>query len=332
MHLAGVGYADVASVRGGMQAWIADAQSPCPAAFAGLRKADGRTEPLAARPMSLFEQWAAVVIGFVIKPFYMALALATAIVIRRRRRPELVALRWGLLAFFAGEAFCAVNYLVFGDSSYLSEFLHAYGMALSFGFAAWAAFEGTDRWLIRYSGLKERCAALPLCRQCIKYADVPCGLKRLFHFMIPASIVMAFLPLTAGLSAASYNTEILGTFDNYSHPVIHQVYEIRLLPVAAIVLLAGALAVLLPRGESSVAWSKLLFSAGAGALGFSLLRLAIYAPFEQRQVWYTFWEEITELLFICGVAAILWIFRRGLLAGDEAAAAAQDAASDPPQP
>ena len=59
--------------------------------------------------------------------------------------------------------------------------------------------------------------------------------------------------------------------------------------------------------------SKLLFAAGMGPLGFSLLRFFLFASFKNNQVWFEFWEEATELLFIAGVGIALWIFRDGLL-------------------
>ena len=159
------------------------------------------------------------------------------------------------------------------------------------------------------------CAALPLCRQCIKHAEAPCGLRRMFYLLIPATMTLAFMPLTADFSADSYNTTILGTLYNYSHAVLYQVYEIRLLPVAALALMAASFAVLLLKKREPVAWSKFLFAAGMGPLGFSLMRLFIYAPYHANQVWFAFWEEITELLFVVGVAVILWLFRKGLFAG-----------------
>jgi hypothetical protein len=127
-------------------------------------------------------------------------------------------------------------------------------------------------------------------------------------------MVMAFMPLTAGFSADSYNTTILGTYYNYSHPIVYQIYEIRLLPVLALMLMAVSLAVLLLKKREPVAWSKFFFAAAMGPLGFSLLRLFIYTPYHENQVWFAFWEEITELLFVVGVAAVLWLFRKGLFA------------------
>ncbi|MCX5670009.1 MAG: rhodanese-like domain-containing protein [Planctomycetota bacterium] len=316
-HLWRLGICDVRSVRGGMQAYVAATpRADCPLSLI----AGGAGSPAAPVSVAVYrdspphEQWASVLTGFGVKPFYMVLALVLAAVLWRSRRTELVALRWGLVFFFIGEAFCAANYLAFHDDSYLSEYLHSFGMVLCFGFTTWAAFEGMDRWLIRYSDAAKTCAALPLCRQCIKHADVPCGLRRMFYLLIPATMVLACMPLTADFSADSYNTTILGTYYNYSHPIVYQVYEIRLLPVLALVLMAVSLAVLLLKKHEPVAWSKLFFAAAMGPLGFSLMRLFIYAPYHTNQVWFAFWEEITELLFVSGVAVVLWLFRKGLFA------------------
>jgi hypothetical protein len=54
------------------------------------------------------------------------------------------------------------------------------------------------------------------------------------------------------------------------------------------------------------------FSAGAGALGLSFCRLVLLHLYPNNLVWHA-WEEITELLFILGVALVLWIFRESLL-------------------
>ena len=36
------------------------------------------------------------------------------------------------------------NYLIFNDNSYLSEYLHSYGMVVGFGFTLYAIIEGLD--------------------------------------------------------------------------------------------------------------------------------------------------------------------------------------------
>ena len=245
---------------------------------------------------------------------YMALALVLVGILWRQRAPELVALRWAFIFFYGGEAFCAGNYFFFNDQSYLFEYLHSFGMVLSFAFVTFAVFEGLDNRIIKYSDLDQKCAALGLCRSCIKYTDAPCGLKRLFLFLALAGIVLAFIPLTAEPYMVSFNTQILGAIYNYSHPMIHQLYEIRWCPWFAVLLFAITFIILLFRRDDPVTPAKLCFAAATGYLGFSFFRLFLYAPYHDDFVWFVFWEEITEMVFVLGALFVLWAFRHGLFA------------------
>jgi hypothetical protein len=40
--------------------------------------------------------------------------------------------------------------------------------------------------------------------------------------------------------------------------------------------------------------------------------MVLGGAYDQNRVWYLFWEETTELVFIAGVGIALWIFRRTL--------------------
>ena len=275
------------------------------------------------------EQWTAVLTGFVVKPIYTLAALVLAVVLWRQRSPDLVALRWAMLCFFVGENFCAANYLVYGEQSVLFEYLHCYGMVLCFGLTVFALLEGFDRRLLKLSDTDARCAALGLCHRCIKQrsagvppaesgerrapADVPCGLQRVFQFLIPAAVIVSLAPLCAEVVPVSYNTTICGDFYNYSHAAVHQIFEIRYLPVAAAAFLTVSLALLRPKRRERLLWSKVFFAAGTGAAGFSFLRMILFHAYRDNLVWFAAWEEITELLFIAGVGAVLWIFREALL-------------------
>jgi hypothetical protein len=59
-------------------------------------------------------------------------------------------------------------------------------------------------------------------------------------------------------------------------------------------------------------WAKIAFAAGVGPLGFGMLRMVLGAAYDRNRVWYLFWEETTEFLFILGVCLVLVIFRHGL--------------------
>jgi rhodanese-related sulfurtransferase len=312
-RLRSLGVPDVENVQGGMQEWVAAAEKPCTLSLCRFRAKSGVVESLPSRSSPLLEQWAAVLTGFVVKPFYTILSLAIAVVLWRRRSPDLTALRWAMLSFFVGENCCATNYLIYADRSVLFEFLHSYGMVLCFALTTYALFEGIDGRILKLSDADGRCGALGLCQRCIKHADVPCGLRRMFQFLIPAMMIVALAPLSAALIPVSYNTTILGSYYNYSHPVVHLVFEERYLPLVAFVLLGISLAVLRQK-QDPMLWSKLFFAAGTGALGFSFLRMGLYHCYRDNLVWFATWEEITEVLFILGVALVLWTFRQALFA------------------
>lgn len=269
------------------------------------------TAELPFREAPRYEQWVAVISGFVIKPTYMLLSLVLVAVLWRSKSSDLAALRWAMIFFFLGEAFCAANYFMNNDSLF-ADFLHSYGMVLSFAFTTFAAAQAMDHRFFKYTNPKDRCAAIELCRSCTKYTSVPCGLKRSFLLFLPMLIIVALMPFTAALNTISYDTRILGTCYNYSHPIAHQLYEIRFAPAAAIVLLIIAIPFLAFAKNDSMLKSKVLFAAAVGSLGFGFFRWILLACYHDNLVWFECWEEISELLFIVGTLAILWLFRHGL--------------------
>lgn len=287
-------------------------EKPCTLGLCQLRARSGEVHGLPVRDSPLLEQWAAVATGFVVKPLYTAVSLLLVVLLWRQTSADLTALRWALICFFVGENFCTANYIVYADRSVAFEYLHSYGMVLCFGLVTYALLEGTDRRLLQLSDPESRCAALGLCRRCSKHSDVPCGLQRVFAVLIPAVMIVALAPLCAELVPVSYNTTILGSFYNYSHPVVHQVFEVRYLPAVAVVLLLVSLALLQLKKHENVLWSKVFFAAGVGAMGFSFLRLVLFHAFRDNLAWFGVWEEVTELLFVLGVGAVLCVFRESL--------------------
>ena len=294
---------EAVSVTGGMQAW--DAIPPGQAS--------------ATRRLSVVEQWLVVAIAFGVKPAYTLISLIMIIWLWRRQAPDLVALRWGLIAFWLGENACAINYMVFHGYSNFWEFLHNLGMAVCFSFVTYAVLEGVDRRLIKYSAAKDRCAALSLCRACIKYADVPCGLRRVFTMLIPATIAVALMPLTTVLKTGAFDTTILGSSVHYSETLADQLFEIRYCPYLAVLLLTASWLVLLFKRQEAVPLAKILFAAAMGPVGFGFMRLFLTAAYHENLVWYNAWEEITELLFVVAVAFILFVFRQSLFAQETTA-------------
>jgi rhodanese-related sulfurtransferase len=300
---------EATNIRDGMQGWIGYAWEPCVKRLKAVRATGGASGwPFRVSPYH--EQLALFVSGYIVKPFYMLLAFALIIVLARIRSADTIALAIGMAFFLAGEDACAVEYLFFKHGSHLYEFLHSYGMLVGFGFMTWGFMEMGDRRLISYSDPAKRCAAILWCRECIKYKPVPCGLRNLFHFTIPAMIVLTAIPLTASPVSVSYNTDIFGVPYNFSHSVIYQLYETRWCPIAAVILLVLAEAALLFARTDPVGWARVFFAAAMGPFGFGMLRLVFVQVYRGNLVWFNFWEEITELLFVAGVAVLLVVFRK----------------------
>jgi rhodanese-related sulfurtransferase len=309
LHLRDIGV-DAWSVRGGAQQYIC-AVPGCSRSvlFAGDPLADVGLP--AFRQSPLHEQWALVLSFFGIKGVYSLLALGIVIMLWRRPEPDLSALRWSMVFFFIGEACCFFNVMAFFEDSLLLEHLHSVGMVLSLGFATFGLLEGMDARLVHYSG-DSRCAMMGLCRSCDKRVENGCALRKLFLWLIPATALLAVMPMCSGFRETAYNTRVLGLLHSYRHPVLHQIYELRCLPIMAVVLLAGCFLVLWRVERRSVDYSKVLFSAALGAAGFGWFRLVLVASFVDNQVWFVAWEETTELLFVGLAIVVLILFEAGL--------------------
>jgi hypothetical protein len=251
----------------------------------------------------------------------MLLSLVWIIWLWRRQAADLVALRWGLIIFLAGEMACAVNYIVFGGNSGITDYLHSYGMAVGFSFVAFAALEGMDVRLIKYSPAKDRCAALSLCRACIKYTDVPCGLRRLFSFLIPALVLVSLMLPCAELVPVAHRLNIINATQDFAVPMWAQLFEGRYCAWLSVLLLLVSWGMLLFKRNDPVAAAKLYFAAAMGPMGFALMRLFLRSAYRQDLAWANIWEELTELLFVAGVGLVLWLFRGGLFREEPLASA-----------
>lgn len=299
-HLRSLGLRDLWNVSGGMNAWSLAPADPSVAS------------PPALRPMSPLKQWIVILTAFAVKPVYLLVTLGMIVVLWKRTAADLAALRWGMIWFWLGEMACAANWLAYAGGSTLLEYLHDFGMVAGFAFVSWAGMEGMDGRLIHFSAAKERCAALPLCKRCTKYAQEPCGFRRLFLFSIPATAVLALMPLMSDFRLTTYNSDVLGSLVCYSHSMTSQLFELRLCPALALVLFATAWMVLLLKRGDPIPMSKAFFAAGLGLLGFGAIRMSLVATFSEDLMWFETWEEWTELLFVLGVAVVLWTFRAGL--------------------
>ncbi len=296
---------DAVAVAGGWQAWVA--------AHAPARGVEPSGTALAFfRRTTRVAQAAAVTTFFGVKLAYTVIALTLAVVLWRSRDSALASTRRGMLVFAAGECACAWNVLVMGDRSVLLEHLHSVSMVVSAALVTHALLDGLDARLVRFSD-EGRCAALPLCRTCFKHAPVSCGLRWLFLAAVPALAVVAVVPAFSTLRPQAWNTRLFGLPFTYGHPIVHQVYELRFLPAAAVVLLVACGAVLAFAERRPVPVAKWLMSAAVGAMAFSFFRLLLVAAFVDDQAWFGAWEETTELVYVCLVGAILAAFERGLL-------------------
>jgi hypothetical protein len=280
----------------------------------GCGPAATKCAALATRDMSFAEQGLAMTAGFVIKPVYMLLAFIWIVWLWRRREPDLAALRRGLSVFWLGENACTLNYLCFGGRSDLWEYFHNFGMGVGFAFIAWAVLDGLDKRLIKLSAPHERCAVLNLCKTCIKYSEVPCKLQRVFKLLLPATLMIAVIPFTAGIKSVAYNAVVMGTTEQFALMASSQMFENYCCPAMAMLFLTASWLVMLFKKADPVPLAKVLFAAALGPLGFGFMRLFLSGAFADNLLWYVVWEEVTELLFVVAVGYVLWVFRHTLLA------------------
>ncbi len=313
VHLNNLGVSNVKNVRGGISDWIGSVAGPEGEMYDRWATASGEIIHFPSRILSWLMQLIVVVSGFGFKGCYTFLSFVLIILLWKNQTVDLAALRWGMIFFFVGENFCLANYIIFFEKSYIFEYFHNLGMLLSFGFVTYAVIEGLDRRLLFLSDSSRKCASLSLCQECIKYKDVPCRLKHMFYLALPACIALCFIPLCALGHSMSYNVDIFGTYYNYSHSLMYQLFELRFCPIAALVLLTISLAILLLDKKNPLPRSKIFFAAGMGVLGFGTFRMILIGVFKDNLWWYGFWEETTELIFIVSICVVLWIFRNSLL-------------------
>jgi hypothetical protein len=265
------------------------------------------TEAAARVVLSLFEQIVITASAAIVKPLYQLLSLLIVILLWKRTDTDLVAIRRAVLAFFIGENACAINYLFFHESSLLMELLHNYGMVLCFGLVVYSVMEAFDKRFFHFSERNKKCALLPLCGRCYKYGSRSCNLRLLFLIVIPATGVLAAIPLTGLLGAPLYAGKVFGSSVIFGHPFLYQVLDIRIYPLASLIPIAVSFILLLMQAENGFHFAKIFFAMGIGLLGFSLMRFFFFWGYQNNPLWADAWEEITELLFI---ALIFWIVLR----------------------
>lgn len=257
---------------------------------------DVNAASLPSRSLSLLEQQAQALAGLAVKPLYMMLSLLVILALIGQKWTAILALQWGQIAFLAGEVFCAINFYVYRHESVLSEYLHSYGMAVAFAFTAFAVLEGLGMRI----GNRIRSWIQDEARAWMK-------------FILPMLVVLCFIPILTTIQPESYAVTIFRFPYSYTRLDVYQFYERRILPVLALIAFVGAYLLLMRRGATFSFSIKMLVCAGIGALGFSFFRVALNAMFADALVWFEFWEEATELMFVGAVVFVLWRYRKILL-------------------
>ncbi len=285
---------DIYTAEGGLQRWKALQFTDTDSLFCHLIVND---KPLTFpyKNTSSVEQLMLVLSAFVVKPLYMILSFLLFFLLKRTSL-TIRALRYSMLAFFLGEAFCAINYLFTNEESLVLEYLHSFGMLVSFGFVIFAALHYVSQNIIRFENKQQNCLFIKDCKQCYKYKSVSCKLQNSMLFVTIIFFILAFIPLLVPILPISYNTNIYDTFYNSTHFNIFQLFEKRYLSHVSILLFF--ISFLSVKFFSDFFYAKIFFSAAMGMLSFSFFRIVLLSLFAENMIWFAVLEEITELMFI----------------------------------
>lgn len=281
--------------------------------FAAHKQLSAASE-IETRAFPVWEQFVPSAGLYVVKPIYTLFMLGMMLWLRRSSAPDLKALRRGINVLFFAEAVFAGNYFITGQAP-LFEYVHMVGMIVGFALTVWAIIETIDIRILHITDNDRRCGALELCGSCIKLTAAPCGFRRVFLLLIPAAMIVSAIPLFAALKYIYYTAAFGAVSFDCGHGIIYQFFEMRFCPYYALTFFAASFFMLLLGGWGAISKAKVLFSAGAGAMGFGLLRFFFFKAFSDDLVWMGFFEEFTEMVFMVSVACILWVFRARLFAG-----------------
>jgi hypothetical protein len=258
---------------------------------------------------SFIDQLALVISVFGIKPFYMLVALVIIKVLWGRPGRDLRLLLASMVAFEAGELFCALNFTLSTDMSVLLEFGHHAGMILFGALLPWGIYALVDERILRFSAQDKTCAAARFCKRCWKNDDLACGLQRLMLFAAPALALIALIPVSSEVLVFSARFDVLGSPVDYQLTHTEQWALYRAYPLAASGLMLTTFFLLL-RGRRGLGPAQWSFFLGLGLMAFSFLRFTLITSFSAAPWWADTWEEVTELLTVLGLALALWVFRR----------------------
>jgi hypothetical protein len=263
--------------------------------------------PLPLQALGVLNAW-------VIKPSYMLLALWLLWRLRRVTAPDLRWLWWGLAVFEAGEAACAVNFVVFRMQSTAWELAHDVGMVGAAGLFCMAFLEFLDRRMLFQFVPDKTCALVRFCKECPARAGAHCRFRPLFLFACAAGALLAAAPLTRpAIIDYPLRVSFFGhSFLSYHLPAC-QLMETRVCPFLAMALFSATLLLLWRGRDPRLRRERVLFSLAVGATLFALFRFLNFRANWDTAVWFDFWEESTEWLAVAGIALILHVFRDRLL-------------------
>jgi rhodanese-related sulfurtransferase len=317
------GFGRPVALAGGMARWRA----------LGLPLETGAGAPASAAPpptlvLTPFQQGMTVAAGFAVKPAYMLLALALAAWMRRRPLGRgLNLLRHGLLWFFVGEAFCAVNLAWhLPGRVYLADVAHGAGMVVMSALIPWGLYALADERVLRLSEPEAACRVQALCGRCWKRDPVRCGVHDLMFLVAAAGAIVSLVPLSLPLRPVQMVTDVFGARTDVGVPVVNHLVELRLYPVLAAFCFLATLP-LLRGGPRAVRRAEPVFFAAVGFLAYSLLRFLLSGAFRDVPFVGDFWEELTELLMVLAIGLFLLLFRRQLGLSAEAPSVAERTAS-----
>ncbi len=265
--------------------------------------------------LTTVQQIVAFCSGGVIKPCYMLLTLVLIIWLSRRQNSDrgLTLLLHGLIWFFAGEAFCAVNFYFHSPGFfYPFNLLHGLGMVAMSALIPLGLFRLLDEKVLHYGDPEGPCLVQRFCRHCAKREAVRCGLHDLMLFAPPALAIVAFMPWTADLHPVFFTTQVFGSALEYGDPLGNQLIELRAYPLLGVAGCVATLVLLLWGGPKSVRRVEPLLFVSFGLVSYPLLRYLLVNAYLDQPYWSDFWEETTELLMILGLGLLLFVFRRQL--------------------
>jgi rhodanese-related sulfurtransferase len=303
-QLRGSGHARARVLEGGIEAWRRK----------GLPLVSGPGEKFAlpqahALELSWVSEFLTYCSGVVLKPTYMLLSLGIILWIRRNSSREIRLIRNGLGVFLAGESACLMGFYLSNEEGIFQplELLHGLGMAVGIGLAINGLILAVGQRMFGLFESTHACPLLTFCGKCNRSNWRACGLEKLISAGLLLLLPLCALPWTKELSVRVDHAVLFGTPVEYRWAAVNLVTEFRSFPLIATLLLGvgwfkrRSLGNNLEKGLATASF-------GLGFLSFSLFRFFLASAFLEQPYYSDFWEELSELLTIGGLALFLFQF------------------------